>query len=200
LVVGTGDLSELALGWTTYGVGDHMSHYNVNAALAQTLIQHLIRWSAASAHYSEGAARDMRAILETKSSPELTPPGADGAIQATEDAVGPYNRHDFFLHRTIRWGASPSRIAWLGHAAWRDAQSGDWPAGIPAGSHIAYALPEIVKWLEVFARRFFATTQFKRSVAPNGPKITSGGSLSPRGDWRMPSDSSPAPWLGDIAP
>ncbi len=199
LVVGTGDLSELALGWCTYGVGDHMSHYNVNASVAKTLIQHLIRWSAASGHYSKGAAKVMRDILAQEISPELVPPGADGKIQSTEDTIGPYNLHDFFLNQTIRWGATPSRIAFLAQAAWSDAGSGDWPAHTAVRDRVAYAMPEIVKWLEVFARRFFQTSQFKRSVAPNGPKVTSGGSLSPRGDWRMPSDSSPAPWLEDIA-
>lgn len=199
MVVGTGDLSELALGWCTYGVGDHMSHYNVNASVAKTLIQHLIRWSAASGHYSEGAAKIMRAILTQKISPELVPPGADGAIQSTEDAIGPYNLHDFFLAHTIRAGAAPSKIAFLAQAAWSDAKSGDWPVHVTAKDRVAYPLPEIVKWLEVFAKRFFQTSQFKRSVAPNGPKVSSGGSLSPRGDWRMPSDSSAAPWLEDIA-
>lgn len=199
LVVGTGDLSELALGWCTYGVGDHMSHYNVNASVAKTLIQHLIRWSAASGHYSAGAAKVLRAILDQEISPELVPPGADGKIQSTEDAIGPYNLHDFFLNQTIRWGSTPSRIAFLAHAAWGDAKSGEWPAHTAKKDRVAYDLPVIVKWLEVFAKRFFQTSQFKRSVAPNGPKVTSGGSLSPRGDWRMPSDSSPAPWLEDIA-
>ena len=199
LVVGTGDLSELALGWTTYGVGDHMSHYNVNASVAKTLVQHLIRWSARSGNYSEGAGKVMRSILAQKISPELIPPGKDGAIQSTEDAIGPYNLHDFFLHQTIRCGASPSRIAFLAHAAWGDAKAGDWPANVEGKDRLAYTLPEIVKWLEAFAKRFFVTSQFKRSVAPNGPKITNGGSLSPRGDWRMPSDSSGAPWLEDIA-
>jgi len=198
MVVGTGDLSELALGWCTYGVGDHMSHYNVNASVAKTLIQHLIRWSAASGHYSEGAAKVMRAILAQKISPELVPPGKDGAIQSTEDAIGPYNLHDFFLAHTIRAGAAPSKIAFLAQTAWSDAKSGAWPAHVTAKDRVAYPLPEIVKWLEVFAKRFFQTSQFKRSVAPNGPKVTSGGSLSPRGDWRMPSDSSAAPWLEDI--
>jgi NAD+ synthase (glutamine-hydrolysing) len=198
MVVGTGDLSELALGWCTYGVGDHMSHYNVNASVAKTLIQHLIRWSAASGHYSEGAAKVMRSILEQTISPELVPPGQDGAIQSTEDAIGPYSLHDFFLAHTIRAGASPSKIAFLANAAWSDVKAGDWPIHIASKDRVAYALPEIVKWLEVFAKRFFVTSQFKRSVAPNGPKVTSGGSLSPRGDWRMPSDSSGAPWLEDI--
>ncbi|MEQ1607423.1 MAG: NAD(+) synthase [Hyphomonadaceae bacterium] len=199
LVVGTGDLSELALGWCTYGVGDHMSHYNVNGAVAKTLIQHLIRWSAASGHYSEAAGNVMRAILDQEISPELVPAGADGKIQSTEDTIGPYNLHDFFLNQTIRWGASPTRIAFLAHAAWGDAKAGEWPAHTAAKDRLAYDLPTIVKWLEVFAKRFFQTSQFKRSAVPNGPKVTSGGSLSPRGDWRMPSDSSPAPWLEDIA-
>jgi NAD+ synthase (glutamine-hydrolysing) len=198
LVVGTGDLSELALGWTTYGVGDHMSHYNVNASVAKTLIQHLIRWSAASGHYSEGAARIMRTVLEQKISPELVPE-ADGGMQSTEAAIGPYNLNDFFLFHTIREGSAPSRIAFLAHAAWSDPKRGDWPAHTAKPDRVAYDLPTIVKWLEVFAKRFFVTSQFKRSVAPNGPKVTSGGSLSPRGDWRMPSDSSGAPWLEDIA-
>ena len=199
LVVGTGDLSELALGWCTYGVGDHMSHYNVNGAVAKTLIQHLIRWSAASGLYSEGAADVMRAILDQEISPELVPAGADGKMQSTEDTIGPYNLHDFFLNQTIRWGSSPSRIAFLAHAAWGDAKAGEWPTHTADRDRVAYDLPTIVKWLEVFAKRFFQTSQFKRSAVPNGPKVTSGGSLSPRGDWRMPSDSSAAPWLDDIA-
>jgi len=198
LVVGTGDLSELALGWCTYGVGDHMSHYNVNGAVAKTLIQHLIRWSAASGHYSAGAAEVMRKILDQEISPELVPPGADGKLQSTEDAIGPYNLHDFFLNQTIRWGASPSRIAFLAQAAWGDVKAGDWPVHTAEKDRLAYDLPTIVRWLEVFARRFFETSQFKRSAVPNGPKVTSGGALSPRGDWRMPSDSSSAPWLEDI--
>jgi NAD+ synthase (glutamine-hydrolysing) len=198
LVVGTGDLSELAMGWCTYGVGDHMSHYNVNASVAKTLIQHLIRWSAASGNYGPAAAKVMRAILETEISPELVPAGADGAIQSTEAAIGPYNLIDFFTYHTIRYGFSPSKIAFLAHAAWSDAGKGEWPMHTAEKDRIAYTLPEIVKWLEVFVSRFFATTQFKRSVAVNGPKVTSGGSLSPRGDWRAPSDSSATPWLEDV--
>jgi NAD+ synthase (glutamine-hydrolysing) len=199
LVVGTGDLSELALGWCTYGVGDHMSHYNVNASVAKTLIQHLIRWSAASGHYSPAAGEVMRAILATEISPELVPPGADGAMQSTQGTIGPYNLHDFFLYYTIRHGFGPAKIAFLAERAWSDAARGQWPAHVEGSDRVAYALPEIVKWLEVFARRFFETSQFKRSVAVNGPKVSPGGSLSPRGDWRMPSDSSGAPWLAEIA-
>ncbi|MEZ5939312.1 MAG: NAD(+) synthase [Hyphomonadaceae bacterium] len=198
LVVGTGDLSELALGWCTYGVGDHMSHYNPNASVPKTLIQHLIRWSAHSGHYSKAAGKVLEAILATEISPELVPPGKDGAIQSTEDAIGPYNLHDFFLFHTIRYGFSPSKTAFLAEEAWRDASLGEWPANIPVERRAAYDMPTIVKWLEVFAKRFFATSQFKRSAIPNGPKTTSGGSLSPRADWRMPSDSSAEPWLEDI--
>ena len=199
MVVGTGDLSELALGWCTYGVGDHMSHYNVNGAVAKTLIQHLIRWSAASGHYSEAAADVMRAILDQEISPELIPAGKDGKIQSTEDTIGPYNLHDFFLNQVIRWGANPARIAFLAHAAWGDAKSGEWPTHVAHKDRVAYDMAEIVKWLEVFTKRFFLTSQFKRSAVPNGPKVTSGGALSPRGDWRMPSDSSATPWLDEIA-
>ena len=140
----------------------------------------------------------MRTILETEISPELVPAGADGAIQSTEAAIGPYNLIDFFAHHTIRHGFSPSKIAFLAHAAWADAKAGEWPLHTARKDRLAYALPEIVKWLEVFVGRFFATTQFKRSVAVNGPKVTSGGSLSPRGDWRAPSDSSAEPWLEDV--
>lgn len=199
MVVGTGDLSELALGWCTYGVGDQMSHYNVNGAVAKTLIQHLIRWSAASGHYSEAAGDVMRAILDQEISPELIPTGKDGKIQSTEDTIGPYNLHDFFLNQTIRWGANPARIAFLAHAAWSDAKTGEWPAHVADKDRVAYDMAVIVKWLEVFTKRFFQTSQFKRSAVPNGPKVTSGGALSPRGDWRMPSDSSAAPWLDEIA-
>jgi len=199
MVVGTGDLSELALGWCTYGVGDHMSHYNVNGAVAKTLIQHLIRWSAASGHYSDAAGDVMRAILDQEISPELIPAGKDGKIQSTEDTIGPYNLHDFFLNQTIRWGANPARVAFMAHAAWGDADAGEWPAHVADKDRVAYDMATIVKWLEVFTRRFFQTSQFKRSAVPNGPKVTSGGALSPRGAWRMPSDSSAAPWLDEIA-
>jgi NAD+ synthase (glutamine-hydrolysing) len=199
LVVGTGDLSELALGWCTYGVGDHMSHYNVNSSVPKTLIQHLIRWTARSGHFSKTAAKVLDAILETEISPELVPADASGAIQSTEGTIGPYNLHDFFLYHTVRDGFAPSKIAFLADAAWSDASHGHWPVNIPDARKAAYDLPVILKWLDGFARRFFQTSQFKRSAVPNGPKTTSGGSLSPRGDWRAPSDSSAAPWLTDLA-
>jgi NAD+ synthase (glutamine-hydrolysing) len=198
LVIGTGDLSELALGWCTYGVGDHMSHYNVNASVSKTLIQHLIRWSAASGHYSKAAGNVLRAILDTEISPELVPAGEDGKIQSTEGTIGPYNLHDFFLYFTIRYGLSPTKIAFLAEEAWSDETRGLWPPHMTDKGRVEYPLPVIVQWLEAFAKRFFLTSQFKRSAVPNGPKTTSGGSLSPRADWRAPSDSSAEPWLADI--
>ncbi len=198
LVVGTGDLSELALGWCTYGVGDHMSHYNVNASVAKTLIQHLIRWSAASGNYPTAAAKVMRDILATEISPELVPPGEDGKLQSTQAVIGPYNLHDFFLYHVLRHGFGPAKIAFLAEAAWSDARKGDWPQHVAKKDRIEYSRTEILDWLEMFVSRFFGSTQFKRSVAPNGPKVTSGGSLSPRGDWRAPSDGAVTPWIEDV--
>ncbi|MGD9968681.1 MAG: NAD(+) synthase [Hyphomonadaceae bacterium] len=198
LVVGTGDLSELALGWCTYGVGDHMSHYNVNASVSKTLIQHLIRWSAETKQYSDDVAKILRAILATEISPELVPADAHGAIQSTQDKIGPYALHDFFLYYTTRFGLGPAKIAFLAQRAWSDAARGAWPAHLGEAEKRAYALPEILHWLGEFLHRFFATSQFKRTCVPNGPKISSGGSLSPRGDWRAPSDSSAAPWLAEL--
>ncbi|MGH6955284.1 MAG: NAD(+) synthase [Caulobacteraceae bacterium] len=198
LVVGTGDLSELALGWCTYGVGDQMSHYNVNASVPKTLIQHLIRFVAASGDVTEETAALLHAILATEISPELVPAGADGAIQSTEAIVGPYALQDFNLYYTIRYGFPPSKIAYLAEHAWADALAGDWPRNVPDAARRAYDLPEIRNWLGVFLTRFFAFSQFKRSALPNGPKISSGGSLSPSGDWRAPSDGNAAAWLAEL--
>jgi NAD+ synthase (glutamine-hydrolysing) len=197
LVVGTGDLSELGLGWCTYGVGDHMSHYNVNASVAKTLIQHLIRFVAASGEVSEETVRVLTAILDTEISPELVPADAGGAIQSSEHVVGPYALQDFNLFYLTRYGYRPSKIAYLAHHAWGDAERGAWPVNIPQSRHRAYSLAEIREWLALFLRRFFAN-QFKRSAVPNGPKISSGGSLSPRGDWRAPSDASADVWLAEL--
>jgi NAD+ synthase (glutamine-hydrolysing) len=197
LVVGTGDLSELALGWCTYGVGDQMSHYNVNASVAKTLVQHLIRFVAASGEVDEGTARILHAILATEISPELVPAHAGEAIQSSEKMVGPYALQDFNLYYLTRYGFRPSKIAFLAHRAWSDAGSGVWPADIPAHHRRAYTLGEIRHWLSVFLVRFFAN-QFKRSALPNGPKISSGGSLSPRGDWRAPSDARANIWLAEL--
>ena len=197
LVLGTGDLSELALGWCTYGVGDQMSHYNVNASVPKTLIQHLIRWCAREARFGAGTVAALHDILATEISPELVPSG-EGAPQRTEDFVGPYALQDFNLFYATRYGFAPAKIAFLAYHAWRDAGAGRWPEGIAADKRVAYDLPEIKRWLGVFLRRFFQTSQFKRSALPNGPKVSSGGSLSPRGDWRAPSDSEATAWLADL--
>ncbi|RZJ40755.1 MAG: NAD(+) synthase, partial [Brevundimonas sp.] len=195
-VLGTGDLSELALGWATYGVGDHMSHYNVNGGVAKTLIRHLIRWVAAKEH--AGAAADvLHAILDTEISPELVP-ASDGQIQSTEATVGPYALNDFFLFYLSRFGLKPSKVAYLAHQAWKDPSTGAWPVGTPDDERVAYDLPEIKAWLRKFLVRFFQTSQFKRSALPNGPKVVTGGSLSPRGDWRAPSDASARVWLDEL--
>jgi NAD+ synthase (glutamine-hydrolysing) len=198
LVVGTGDLSELGLGWCTYGVGDHMSHYNVNASVPKTLIQHLIRFVAESGDVDAETALILRAILATEISPELVPVKEGEEIQSTEKFVGPYALQDFNLYYLTRYGFRPSKIAYLAHHAWSDAAQGDWPANIPDAQQRAYSLGEIRHWLALFLRRFFAN-QFKRSAVPNGPKISSGGSLSPRGDWRAPSDARAEVWLAELA-
>ncbi|MGW0606804.1 NAD(+) synthase [Streptomyces sp. NPDC002640] len=196
IVLGTGDLSELALGWSTYGVGDQMSHYNVNSGVPKTFIQHLIRWVIGSGQFDEATGETLAAILDTEISPELVP-GEE--MQSTESKIGPYALHDFTLFHVLRYGFRPSKIAFLAWHAWHDAAAGAWPANFPEAKRVAYDLPEIRKWLEVFCRRFFAFAQFKRSAMPNGPKVAAGGSLSPRGDWRAPSDSSAATWLRDLA-
>ena len=198
MVVGTGDLSELGLGWCTYGVGDHMSHYNPNGSVSKTLIQHLIRFVAASGDVDKETAAILHDILDTEISPELIPAGAGGVVQSTEQSVGPYALQDFNLYYLTRLGFRPSKIAFLAWHAWHDVEKGAWPANLPKGTERAYTLAEIRKWLELFLRRFFAN-QFKRSALPNGPKISSGGSLSPRGDWRAPSDGSPDVWLAELA-
>jgi NAD+ synthase (glutamine-hydrolysing) len=198
LVVGTGDLSELGLGWCTYGVGDQMSHYNPNASVSKTLIQHLIRFVAASGDLGEETAHILYDILATEISPELVPPGADGVIQSTESIVGPYALQDFNLYYATRFGFSPSKIAYLSWNAWSDPHRGRWPENIPEAAKRAYRLPEIKQWLRVFLYRFFELSQFKRSALPNGPKISSGGSLSPRGDWRAPSDAIAKVWLEEL--
>ena len=197
LVVGTGDLSELGLGWCTYGVGDQMSHYNVNASVSKTLIQHLIRFVAASGDVDQATADILHAILATEISPELVPQETAGAIQSTKSMVGPYPLQDFNLFYLTRYGFRPSKIAYLSWCAWSDAAAGTWPSHIPAHEQRSYRLGEIKHWLRLFLQRFF-TNQFKRTAMPNGPKISSGGSLSPRGDWRAPSDASPSIWLEEL--
>jgi NAD+ synthase (glutamine-hydrolysing) len=196
-VLGTGDLSELALGWCTYGVGDHMSHYNVNGAVAKTLIQHLVRWVVESKQVDEAACATLMAILGTEISPELVPAASGGAMQSTQSKIGPYELQDFHLYYLTRFGLRPSKIAFLAWHAWRDANAGDWPPNFPESARHTYTLGEIKKWLALFLERFFAS-QYKRSALPNGPKVVGGGSLSPRGDWRAPSDASAAAWLAEL--
>ncbi|WP_423601064.1 NAD(+) synthase [Roseateles sp. MS654] len=211
LVLGTGDLSELALGWCTYGVGDHMSHYNVNASVPKTLIQYLVRWVAETEQLGHAGRDVLLDILDTEISPELVPQeakdqaataegkgrDAGAALQSTQDRIGPYELQDFNLFYTIRHGYSPAKIAFLARHAWGDALRGEWPDG----EHVQrnqYPLAEIKRVLRIFVTRFFRGSQFKRSCVPNAPKVGSGGSLSPRGDWRAPSDSEPAIWLAEL--
>ncbi|MEY9932960.1 NAD+ synthase (glutamine-hydrolyzing) [Catenulispora sp. GP43] len=196
IVLGTGDLSELALGWCTYGVGDQMSHYNVNSGVPKTLIQHLIRWVVGSGQFDEQTGETLMAILDTEISPELVP-GEE--LQSTEDKIGPYALHDFTLYHVLRHGFRPSKTAFLAWHAWHDAETGDWPPNFPPAKRVAYDLDQIRHWLEYFLRRYFAFAQFKRSAMPNGPKVLAGGSLSPRGDWRAPSDGTADAWLRDLA-
>ena len=198
IVIGTGDLSELALGWCTYGVGDQMAHYNVNAGVPKTLIQHLIRWVISSKQFSDDVNRTLGSILAAEISPELVPVAPGEKPQSTEAAIGPYELQDFNLFYTLRYGFRPSKIAFLALRAWREVSEGEWPPAFPPDRRKAYALGDIRHWLEVFLWRFFAFSQFKRSAMPNGPKVSSGGSLSPRGDWRAPSDASAAAWLEDL--
>ena len=197
-VLGTGDLSELALGWCTYGVGDQMSHYNVNGSLAKTLIQHLIRWVVKTGQFDGAANATLLSVLDTEISPELVPAGADGVIQSTQAKVGPYELQDFNLFHITRFGLRPSKVAFLAWHAWRDVAEGGWPENFPPEARNAYDLATIKKWLGVFLFRFFEISQFKRSAMPNGPKVISGGALSPRGDWRAPSDGTARVWLDEL--
>jgi NAD+ synthase (glutamine-hydrolysing) len=199
LVVGTGDLSELALGWCTYGVGDQMSHYHVNGSVPKTLIQHLIRWEIERGGFSDETRRVLQAILDTEISPELVPAGAGGReIQSSESTIGPYELQDFQLYCITRYGFRPSKVAFMAHHAWGDKSRGAWPPGFPERHRRAYDLPTIKKWLGVFLFRFFEISQYKRSALPNGPKVVSGGNLSPRGDWRAPSDGTAKVWLEEL--
>lgn len=197
IVLGTGDLSELALGWCTFGVGDQMSHYNVNAGIPKTLIQHLIRWVVRERMFSTEVGEVLLSILDTEISPELVPSEDGEPMQSTQAKIGPYALQDFTLWHVLRHGARPSKIAFLAMHAWADASRGLWPEGLPDAEKVAYDLPTIRHWELLFFRRFFSQ-QFKRSTLPNGPKVVAGGSLSPRGDWRMPSDASAAVWIREL--
>ncbi|AZI59513.1 NAD(+) synthase [Nakamurella antarctica] len=198
MVLGTGDLSEEALGWSTYGVGDHMSHYNVNTGVPKTLIQHLIRWVADTGEFADAVGQILRSVLDAEISPELIPVKDGQTPQSTEAAIGPYELQDFNLYYTLRFGFKPSKIAFLAAHAWGDTTQGDWPSGFPTERKNSYELVVIRRWLVVFVSRFFGFSQFKRSAMPNGPKVSAGGSLSPRGDWRAPSDGNARVWLDEI--
>jgi NAD+ synthase (glutamine-hydrolysing) len=199
LVVGTGDLSELALGWCTYGVGDQMSHYGVNASVPKTLIQHLIRWVIRTRQFGASASEVLRSILETEISPELVPgDDATASGQASETIVGPFALQDFFLYYISRFGYRPSRVVFLAEHAWGNRTSGTWPDDVADADRREYDRAAIKRWLKVFLQRFFATSQFKRSALPNAPKVGSGGSLSPRSDWRAPSDGHADAWLEEL--
>lgn len=201
LVLGTGDLSELALGWSTYGVGDQMSHYNVNGSVPKTLIQHLIRWSIHTDKFTPETRAVLQRILDTEISPELIPVQAgssDQPAQRTEETIGPYELQDFHLYYISRFGFAPSKVAFLALHAWGDRDAGLWPEFIPEAKRNQYSLAEIKHWLRIFLFRFFQISQFKRTAVPNGPKVGSGGSLSPRGDWRAPSDVSARVWLDEL--
>jgi len=198
IVLGTGDLSELGLGWSTYGVGDQMSHYNVNAGVPKTLIQHLIRWVISSDQFESEVDEVLQSVLDTEITPELVPSGEEEELQSSEAKVGPFALQDFSLFQVLRYGFRPSKIAFLAWHAWSDSDRGDWPPGFPENKRPSYSLKEIRHWLQVFVQRFYSFSQFKRSAMPNGPKVSHGGSLSPRGDWRAPSDMSAQAWLDVI--
>ncbi len=200
IVLGTGDLSELALGWCTYGVGDQMSHYTVNSGVPKTLVQHLIRWVVDSEQFGprgDEVNELLTEIVRQEITPELVPTREGEQPQSTEGTIGPYALHDFTLFHVLRHGLRPSKIAFLAQHAWADPATGEWPPNFPEDQRPSYTLSEVRSWLEVFIRRFFAS-QFKRSALPNGPKVSAGGTMSPRGDWRMPSDASPAAWLAEL--
>ena len=198
VVVGTSDLSELALGWSTYGVGDHMAHYHVNASVPKTLIRYLIRWTAKSGQFGNGVSRVLEEVLETVISPELVPgEKEDQPAQRSEEVVGPFELQDFNLYYMLRFGYRPLKVAFLEWCAWRDRMEGVWP-GVPEDEQRQYTIGEIKRWLRVFIERFFKYSQFKRSCIANAPKVGSGGSLSPRGDYRAPSDSEATAWLAQL--
>ena len=197
-VVGTSDLSELALGWCTYGVGDHMAHYHVNASVPKTLIQYLIRYVARTSQLGREVSAVLQDVLDTPISPELVPGKSEiEPGQSTEAVVGPYELQDFNLYYTLRFGYLPTKVAFMAWCTWRDRGEGTWP-DIPVDRRNQYVIADIKRWLTVFARRFFQLSQYKRSAIPNAPKVGSGGSLSPRSDYRAPSDSEAAVWLADV--
>jgi NAD+ synthase (glutamine-hydrolysing) len=179
-------------------VGDQMSHYNVNASVPKTLIQYLVRWIITTGELGPAARDVLASILDTEISPELVPADSDDVPgQRSEDIVGPYELQDFHLYYLTRFGYRPSKIAFLAHHSWGDRTRGSYPDLVPEDRRHEYDLATITRWLEVFLRRFHAN-QFKRTAMPNAPKVGSGGSLSPRGDWRAPSDASASAWIDEL--
>jgi len=198
LVVGTSDLSELAIGYCTYGVGDHMAHYHVNASVPKTLVQYLIRWVAKTGQLGPSASAVLEEVSNTTISPELVPGDSVAQpAQRTEQVVGPYELQDFHLYYILRFGYGPPKVSFLAWSAWHDLDRGAWP-DIPLDARHEYTIGEIKRWLAIFLKRFFKESQFKRSCMPNSPKVGSGGSLSPRGDYRAPSDSEATAWLAQL--
>lgn len=193
-VLGTGDMSELALGWCTYGVGDHMSHYAVNGGMPKTLMQHAVRWAATSGKFGSEVADVLLSILDTEISPELIPPGSSATPQSTQGTIGPYELHDFFLYYMLK-GLAPSDIFVRALIAF-DPDYNPYRELFGAEAD-GYDTATIARWLEKFLWRFF-TQQFKRTCLANGPQLLPGGSLSPRGGWMMPSDAGPQAWLDDL--
>ena len=198
IVIGTGNMSELALGWCTYGVGDHMSHYSINCGIPKTIIQQFIRWVIISGKFSERVNKRLQSILNTEITPELIPYKRKKESQSSEAEIGPYSLHDFSLFYSLRYGFCPSKIAFLAWHSWHNSTTGEWPITLPNNKRIAYSIKEIKYWLKVFVKYFYSSSQFKRSTSPNGPKVLHGGTLSPRGDWRAPSDISALIWLNEI--
>jgi NAD+ synthase (glutamine-hydrolysing) len=198
IVIGTGDLSELALGWATYGVGDQMSHYAVNASVPKTLISYLVRWVIDTEQFSADVNEVLQSVLDTEISPELIPGEGGQPTGDSESKIGPYELQDFHLFYTLRFGYRPSKVAFLALHAWGDRERGPWLDLIPEDRRNEYPLADVKRWLEVFLDRFFRFAQFKRTAIPNAPKVGSGGSLSPRGDWRAPSDASAKVWLDEL--
>jgi len=175
-----------------------MSHYNANGSVSKTLIQYLVRWVAESGEIEKAAADTLRAILDTEISPELIPAGEGGQLQSTQSKIGPYEIQDFNLYYITRFGLRPSKVAFLCWHAWRDKTRGDWPPAFPEAAKRSYELAEVKKWLGIFLHRFFQLSQYKRSAVPNSVKVVGGGSLSPRGDWRAPSDGNSRAWLEEL--
>jgi len=198
IVIGTGDLSELALGWATYGVGDQMSHYAVNASVPKSLISFMLRWVIDTGQFDDAVNETLQSVLDTEISPELIPADGDKPTADSESKVGPYELQDFFLYYVLRYGYVPSKVAFLAEHAWGDVERGPWPDLIPGERRNVYPRADVKHWLGVFLFRFFQISQFKRSAIPNAPKVGSGGSLSPRGDWRAPSDSRATVWLEEL--